>query len=167
MKIVWRVNNMDDSNFKDIVFEWLDKHFGKVGSDVEDVVESETKLVKSVDSEKRMALFVVSEPDVYDLHNTSYTKEEIEKACNNFNTHCNQAAVYHAIDIEKAYIVQSFITPVDFEIEDGRLIKSGTWLQWWKFPEDAEGDLLWGKVKAGEINGVSINAKARIRYEED
>lgn len=160
----------DKEILKGFFHEWLDKNFGGSKEDHKEVVESTETLVKNFDEEKRMALFIVSEPDVYDLHNTSYTTEEIEKACINFNTHCNQAAVYHAIDMEEAYIVQSFVNPVDFTIQkaDGsdKLVKAGTWLQWWKFPENETGELLWSKVKSGELTGVSISARAKIQYEE-
>lgn len=128
-------------------------------------VESETGIVKCVDQEQRRALFVVLEPQsgelTTDLHGDTYTVSEVEKACNSFNTHCMKANLYHMANIKDAIIEQSFISLSDFNTEDGRMIKKGTWLQWWFFPEDNEAsEVLWKSVKSGEINGVSIGARA-------
>lgn len=138
----------------------LTKAFGEPASQAQEV-----EVTKAVDQEKRMAMFVVLEPQegetTTDLHGDTYTEEEIEKACNNFNTHCNTANLFHQVETQKAEIVQSFITPASFKTEDGREIKKGTWLQWWHFPEgDEVSDALWEGVKTGDITGVSIRARA-------
>ncbi len=142
----------------------ITKHFG--GSSQELPEASKVEVTKAVDDEKRMALFVVLEPqsgdETNDLHGDTYTVEEIEKACNNFNTHCNTANIFHQVQTEEATIVQSFITPAEFTTDDGRLIQKGSWLQWFHFPETEVGEFLWQGVKSGEINGVSINAMANV-----
>lgn len=144
------------------LYAFLDKHFGGSNKPVEPDVE----VKKSVQEEQRMALFVVLEPDTYDLHNDIYTADEVEKACNNFNLHCDKANVFHKVETEKAKIAQSFVAPADFTLDTGQEIKKGTWLQWWYFPEDPVGDQLWDMVKSGEINGVSIGASAFVEDEE-
>lgn len=117
-------------------------------------------IIKSVDDEKRLALFVVMSPDDVDAHGDVTTAEEIEKACNNYNTYCNKANLYHMVETDKAQVVQSFINPSEFETEDGRTIKKGAWLQWWHFPKDDEdSEALWKSVKEGKITGVSIGAR--------
>lgn len=140
----------------------IEKHFGSPAKAEEPQVE----ITKALDEEKRMALFVVLEPQdgdtTDDLHGDTYTAEEVEKACNNFNTHCNTANIFHQVETEEAQIVQSFITPASFELDDGRVIKKGAWLQWFYFPETDTGDALWEGVKSGDINGVSINALATV-----
>lgn len=138
--------------------DWFDKFFG--GSQVNK--GSEVEVTKALDDEQRMALFVVLEPDAVDLHQDTYTAVEVEKACNNFNTFCNKANLFHKAQIEDAKIVQSYISPASFTLDDGREIKKGTWLQWWYFPETETGDLLWQGVKDGTINGVSIGALATV-----
>lgn len=134
--------------------------FGDVKTEKE-VVE----VTKSLVDEERMALFVVLEPQegdtTTDKHGDTYTEREIEKACNNFNTHCMKANLFHQVEIEDAKIVQSYITPSAFKTEDGREIKKGSWLQWWHFPEGNEtSDKLWAGVKDGSFNGVSIQGRA-------
>lgn len=141
------------------LYELLEKFFG--GSSKE--VQPEVETTKAVDVEQRRALFVVLEPETVDLHGDIYSAEEIEKACANFNMHCMKANLFHQVEIETAKIEQSFIAPSDFNTDDGRLIKKGTWLQWWWFPEDnEESENLWKAVKSGEICGVSIGCRATV-----
>lgn len=147
--------------FVDALAELIEKHFGGSSSETEAPV---VEVTKSVDQEKRMALFVVLAPqegdETDDLHGDTYTEEEIEKACNNFNTHSGVANLFHLVETEEASIVQSFISPASFTLDSGVEVQKGTWLQWWSFPETELGEELWSAVKSGEINGVSINAMA-------
>lgn len=117
---------------------------------------------KSVNQEERKALFVVLEPDVVDGHGDTYSAQEIEKAMQSFNTHCNKANLGHRVETQDAEIVQSYTTPVDMVIA-GVEVKKGTWLQEWHFPEGNEAsETLWGYVKDGTISGVSIGARAIV-----
>lgn len=142
----------------DKLYELLEKFFG--GSSKEDV---KPEVTKAVDIEQRRALFVVLEPETVDLHGDVYSAEEVEKACINFNTHCMKANLFHQVEIETAKIEQSFIAPCNFDLEDGRTILKGTWLQWWYFPEDnADSEKLWKSVKSGDICGVSIGCRANV-----
>lgn len=148
--------------------ELLNKAFSEDADLSKAYVESDTDIVKSVLEEERRALFVVLEPQegvsTTDLHGDTYTAAEVEKACQNYNTHCMKANLYHMVQIEDAIVEQSFITPASFTMEDGRIIKSGSWLQWWFFPEGNEvSEDIWKAVKAGEITGVSIGAKANYQ----
>lgn len=145
--------------FKDFV----DKHFGETNKPTTPSAE----VTKAVQEEQRMALFVVLEPDTYDLHKDIYSAEEVEKACNNFNMHCDKANLFHCVETENAHIVQSYTAPCDFTLDTGKEIKKGTWLQWWYFPEDEIGDKLWNMVKSGDINGVSIGGRAIIEDIEE
>lgn len=143
---------------KAALIELFDKYFG--GSAQE---SSQVEVTKALNDEKRMAMFVVLEPDSIDLHGDIYTEVEVEKACNNFNTHCQVANIFHQIETQKADIVQSFIAPASFKLDNGVEVKKGTWLQWWHFPEgDETSDALWEGVKSGDINGVSIGAMATV-----
>lgn len=125
--------------------------------------KEEVEITKSLNEEQRLALFVVMSPDEVDSHGDTASEEVIEKACNGFNTHCNQANLFHRVETEAADIVQSFINLTDFTTDDGREIKKGAWLQWWHFPENDEtSDSLWELVKSGEINGISIGARGTV-----
>lgn len=161
----------DKEKITNAFVDFLEKHFGGSQEGEEHaVVESETHVVKSLDEMERRALFVVLEPqndvqDVSDLHGDYYDAETVQKACRSFNKHSMKAGLYHefTVDNELAEIEESFITLHDFETEDGRLIKKGTWLQWWHFPEplDKEDDLIWPDVLSGEFTGVSVECAGR------
>lgn len=143
--------------FVDALAELIEKHFG--GSKVPATLTLE--VTKALDEEDRKALFVVLEPDVVDLHGDTYTAIEVEKACENYNEHCRVANLFHQVETSEAAVVQSFISPADFTLDNGVEVQKGTWLQWWKFPETEVGEELWQRVKSGEINGVSIGAMAQ------
>lgn len=132
---------------------------------------SHTTLTKAVNQEERLALFVAlpvkdENLDEYDLHQDSYSSEEVRKAMLNYNEHCMKAGVYHLYETEDAVVTQSYLAPVDMTIEgaDGeeRLIKSGTWLQEWYFPETEVGNTLWEKVKDGELTGISVQCNCVV-----
>lgn len=117
-----------------------------------------------------MALFVVLEPqddpdNVSDLHGDYYTEEDVWEACKSFNVHCRKANLLHLIETEDIEFIQSYTTPVEFELEclEGTMpIKKGTWLAWVHFPETEVGDVLWQGVKDGEFNGLSIQCQAEV-----
>lgn len=138
--------------------DWLFKAFGDTNTDVAPTVE----VTKALDVEQRRAMFVVLEPDVVDLHGDTYSAEEVEKACANFNLHCMKANLFHRMMTEDAKVEQSFISPATFTTDDGREIKKGTWLTWMTFPETETGEIIWKMVKEGDIVGVSIGALARV-----
>lgn len=149
------------------LFELLEKFFG--GSEKE---QASPEITKALDEENRTALFVVLEPQegffTTDLHADTYDEDEVRKACHNFNSHCMKANLFHRVETESAEIVESYINPANFTLEDGRTIKSGTWLQVWYFPKTNEGEELWKMTKSGQINGVSIGCKVWVEefYEE-
>lgn len=143
--------------------EWVEKHFTGISKDI----SPEMEVRKSVDEEQRMAMFVVLEPDVYDLHNDIYSEDEVWKACNNFNQHCMKANLFHRIETEDMEFVQSFVTPSQFQLDDGRVIKKGTWVAWTYFPETDVGEKLWKGVKDGEFNGLSIQCRAFVEEVTD
>lgn len=159
---------MNKQRIVELFSEMIEKNFG--GSEREAI-----EIVKATNEEQRMAFFVVLEPQegeyTTDLHSDTYTEEEVWKACNNFNTHSMKANIFHKVQTEKASIVQSYVTPAEFQIEDGRTVKKGSWVQWWHFPDDNDvSKALWDGVKSGEINGVSINGAAfveQIKQEEE
>lgn len=143
----------------DGLMDWIDKAFGGSSKEVAPTVE----VTKSVDVEQRRAMFVVLEPDAVDAHGDTYSAEEVEKACINYNTHCNKANLFHRVQTEAFKIEQSFIVPSTFTTDDGREIKKGTWAIWTHFPEDdANSELLWKMVKEGEVQGVSIGGTCKV-----
>lgn len=141
--------------------DFLEKHFG--GSQENHKLD----ITKAVDNEQRRALFVVLEPqnsidDVQDLHDDYYDEVTIEKACIDFNTHCQKAGLFHEIEVDNDLIEieQSFINPSEFTMlnAEGKevVIKKGAWLMSLHFPETNGDDLIWQGVKSGEFNGLSV-----------
>lgn len=159
-------SKVEQQKFKELLNDVIEKYFG--GS--EKVVEPVEQINKSVNEEQRLALFVVLEPqdgdETTDLHGDTYTAAEVEKACHGFNQHCMKANLFHKVETEEAKIVESYIAPVDFQLDD-KLIKKGTWLQSWYFPETEVGELLWKSVKDGTIDGVSIHGRATTEKLDD
>lgn len=136
--------------------EFLEKAVGGTQREVE--LTAEVEVVKSLEEEERMALFVVLEPDAVDLHGDTYSEKEVEKACISYNQHCRKANLYHRVETEDFAIVQSFVTPVGFSDDQGREIKKGTWLAWTKF----ENEELWEEVKKGNFQGLSVGCRATV-----
>lgn len=119
--------------------------------------KQKTKVVKSYNEEKKQALFICMVPDEVDLHGDISSEEEVSKACHNFNQFCRKANLLHLVQTESFSIVESYISPVDFNIDD-KEVKKGTWL----VNIQVHDDDLWELIKSGEINGVSIGAMAKV-----
>jgi hypothetical protein len=150
------------NNIKDKIIQYISSVFDEPSEQTEVSVQASVEITKSLDEEQRTAMFVVLAPDEVDLHGDIYNAEEVEKACHSFSLHCNKANLFHRVETENANIVQNFINPSDFNLDDGRMIKKGSWLQVWYFPETEMGEEIWKAVKQGTINGVSIGATANV-----
>lgn len=110
-----------------------------------------------MEQELMQALFVALAPEVEDLHGHIYSEDEIRKACHDYNTNCMVTNLFHVADTELFDVVESYIAPVDFVVNDTPIIK-GSWLVVVQI-NDPE---LWLELKSGEINGISISAYATI-----
>ena len=117
---------------------------------------------KAVDEELKQATFLVLAPDEVDLHGDIYDADEIRKGCHNFQTHCQKANLFHMMETDLASIVENYIAPSDFYLDD-TFIKKGSWLQVWQ----VEDDDLWDLIKKGEVNGVSIGCMAEYEVLDD
>ncbi len=119
--------------------------------------EESTKVFKSLNTELKQATFVVMVPDEVDLHGDITSEEEVRKACFNFNKNCRQSNLLHMAKTETFEFAESYIAPVDFEI-DSIPVKKGTWLATIQVHDDG----LWELIKDGQINGLSIGAEASV-----
>lgn len=127
---------------------------------VESLFKKEVARIEKATNEiERKALFVVLAPDEVDAHGDTYSAKEIEKGMQNFNRHCMKANLFHMVETQEVEIVQSYTTPVDMYIGE-RLIKKGTWLQEFYFPETEIGEKLWQAVLNDQITGVSVGCSA-------
>jgi len=115
------------------------------------------------DPEKEVRVYgIVSKPEVPDAEGTVISAEEIEQANDLFMREFQTIGLMHAQAItEKVKILQNVIAPVDIEfpLPDGatKLITKGTWYQQ-LFTDDEE---LVGKIRRGEITGLSIGGYAK------
>lgn len=135
--------------------QWLEKHFGSTK-------EGESKdIKKAVDEELKQATFLVlkamSDNSDPDLHGDVYYEEDVLKACHSYNENCMKANLAHLMMVDKgtAYVLESYISPVGFQLDD-QYITKGSWLQVWQFTNDE----LWEDVKKGYWNGLSIQCVA-------
>lgn len=129
--------------------------------------ENKIQVIKSLNEEKKLALFVVLEPQdadgsTSDLHGDWYSAEEVEKACHDFNTQCRKANLYHMLDTTGYEFVESYVLPVEAQVGE-RVVKAGTWLAVIKAKED----WIWNGIKDGTFNGLSIQCNAIVEDMED
>lgn len=143
---------MNKENLLKSFSEFLD-NFGGTKEESPPTIE----VAKSLNEDKRLATFVVLSPDEVDLQGDVYSSEEVEKACYDYNRNCMKANLAHLItvDDDTAFVLESYITPVDMQLDD-QIIKSGTWLQTWKINDDS----VWEGVKNGYWTGLSIQCTA-------
>lgn len=118
------------------------------------------QIFKSLNEDKRLATFVVLEPQdddgtTTDLHGDWYSAETVEDACYNFNMLCKQANLLHQIQTTVFEFVESYITQADMDV-NGVHIKKGTWLATIKVEKSDFGDEIWEGIKSGDLNGLSV-----------
>lgn len=121
-------------------------------------------ITKALDNEKRLATFVVLEPQeddgtTTDLHGDYYDEETILDACIQFNKSLNQrkGKLLHMIETEGYSFVESYVTLADMEV-NGQVIKKGTWIQ----TIYAEADWIWEGIKDGTFNGLSVECMGDV-----
>lgn len=119
-------------------------------------------IIKSKDSKLKQALFVVMVPDEEDLHGDITSKEEVIKACHNFNKFCRKSNLFHLEETTAFDIVESYVSIVDIQVGE-QLVKSGTWLAMLQVNDDD----LWNDIESGEVAGLSIGALATVETIKD
>jgi hypothetical protein len=119
-----------------------------------------------VDDSKRLVVGVVLEPDLVDAQNDTIPADVIETAAHDYLANYNKATelgiqhdTFGDIGVE---LVESYIAPVDFEI-NGVTIKKGTWVM----VVHVSSDDVWLKVLSGEITGFSIGGTATVPADTD
>lgn len=106
--------------------------------------------------EERTVLGIVLEPETTDGQGDIYNEEVIRFSAHKFMEEFqNMGLMHEEIRNDEIKILESFLAPVDFEIE-GQMIKKGTWLMRARIIADN----LWKSVKAGELTGFSIGGLA-------
>jgi hypothetical protein len=126
---------------------------------------SNTDLAKSVDEDKRIFTSIVLKANQYDNdgENQDYWSEDvIEKAAWDFMENCQKHDIQHMIDTDDIFVVESYISPVDFPMGDGEVNK-GDWVMSVKILDND----LWDMCKEGIFKGFSVGCSALVEEEDD
>lgn len=138
----------------------VEKEAGDMADEYKAEFVSEAVIAK-VDKEKRVVTGVVLEPDEVDAQGDTIDIEAIERAAYKFLAQYNRETklgVLHTIFGENGIdLVESWTAKTDFKLGDESISK-GTWLMSVKVLDD----VLWKKVKKGEITGFSIGGVATV-----
>lgn len=107
--------------------------------------------------EERFVLGIVLEPEVVDGQGDIYSAAEIKATAYEYMRNFRNVGLMHKGLVNgKVFLVQSFLAPTDMEVE-GTKIRKGTWLIGLEVPDDE----LWGKIKSGDLTGLSIGGFAK------
>lgn len=119
-------------------------------------------ITKAVNEELKQVTYIAMIPDSVDLHGDYTSEEEVRKAKESFNRSNMQANLFHVAMTDKFSVIESYLAPVDFSLDD-KLVKKGTWLMTLQVNDDD----VWTLIKSGEINGISIGALASVETIEE
>jgi len=121
--------------------------------------EVEFQVLKQED-EQRTVLGIVLEPEEIDAQEDIYSEDEITQTAWRFMERYQQFGLMHKEILQSILPLESFIAPVDFEI-DGQFVKKGTWLLRVRVLDDE----IWQDVRSGRLTGFSIGGSALRRIE--
>jgi len=125
---------------------------------------------KSLNTEKRLATFLVLEPQdpngtTSDLHGDWYDEDMVEESCYNFNRFCkSKANVLHVVSTDGYEFVESYITKSDSYIGDV-FIKKGTWLATIFVKQGY--DWIWEGILDGTFDGLSVQCTGHVIHMEE
>lgn len=136
-------------------------------------VSKSSVIQKSLNQEKRLATFIVLEPQdsdlsTTDLHEDWYDEETILDACIEFNKSLNlrKGSLMHMVETEGYFFIESYIVPVDVTIGE-QFIKKGTWLQTIMVKDEPQYDWIWEGIKKGRFNGLSVECTGIVEDIEE
>jgi DNA adenine methylase len=121
--------------------------------------------IYKISEEKRQILGCVLIPEVPDAQNDIISEDEIANAAHEFmidyRKQQSEMGLMHKSTTSKIVILESFIAPVDMEINSNRIIK-GSWLIKVKINDNQ----IWQDVKSGKLLGFSIGGNGKRIPEE-
>lgn len=115
----------------------------------EDREVGRAKISKS-DAPRQIVYGVVLEPGTFDAQNDTMTVDEIEKTAHAYLVRSRVVGDSHSRRAP-ANVVESFIAPVDFELDAEKVLK-GSWVMGVKVADQK----LWGGVENGDYTGFSV-----------
>jgi hypothetical protein len=108
------------------------------------------------EEDEQYVLGVVLEPETEDAQGDIYSADEIRKSAYTFMENFGDMGLQHnGIVNDQIKILETYIAPMDFEIE-GQKIQKGTWMLGARIVDD----VLWQDVKKGTLTGWSIGGSA-------
>lgn len=117
--------------------------------------------ILKADEEQRLVTGIVLQPETTDAQGDIYDEDVIKTAAHDYMRSYNSGNVvgYMHKDMNRSLdLVESWVAPVDMELE-GKEIKKGTWMMT-VYVADAD---AWDKVKKGQITGFSIGGVAKVQ----
>lgn len=128
------------------------KPFAIIKEEGKEALQKDIRIAKA-DKAKQIVYGLVYEPDEADAHGDTMTVDEIEKAAHGFMERQNTYNIdkQHDLDVDKGYVVESYIAPVDMELGDQE-IKKGSWVAGVKVTNTD----TWEQIEKGEITGFSM-----------
>jgi len=128
----------------------------------EKVIGFELKIEKQHNEELMQVTYVAMLPDSTDLTGDYTSAEDVRKAMESFNKSAMRANLFHRLMTDKFHVVESYIAPTDFVLNDIP-VKKGTWLMTLQVNDEK----VWKMIKSGDINGISIGAMAKVETIKD
>lgn len=126
------------------------------GSSAEPRMKFRVPIIKK--TAQRIVFGEVLVPDTVDAQGHIYSELEVEKAAHYWMKEFQQLGEMHTkmLADKQSTVLESYVAPVDFEVDGGTLVKKGTWL----LKLYVDNDDLWDKVSSGEYTGFSIQGLA-------
>ncbi len=106
--------------------------------------------------DKRLVTGIVYEPDTIDLQDDYATADEIQEAAHDYMAEAQVVKAMHEGKPLSIDVVESYIAPLHFNLDDGQLVKKGSWVVVLKVNDEE----VWKKVKTGEFTGLSMGGHA-------
>lgn len=118
--------------------------------------------IVKADDDQRLATGIVLQPEVVDAQGDIISAQVIRQAAHNFLALYNkktQLGLQHELmKPDGVELVESWIAPVDMLLNN-RMIKAGTWMMTVR----VKNDVLWTKIKTGQLGGFSIGGVAKVQ----
>ncbi|HDR7532984.1 TPA: hypothetical protein QCX69_004200 [Bacillus anthracis] len=143
------------------------KKFFLTKSEQEPTFEKEVRIIKGEDEEQKLVYGIVyspgsaGDPSTHDAHGDFMTAEEIEKSAHNFIAKYRNIDTQHDFNAGAGEVVESYVAPVDMEI-NGETITKGTWVLVTKATDE-----IWKDIKDGKMTGYSLAGVAETEVIEE
>ncbi|MCL5942743.1 MAG: XkdF-like putative serine protease domain-containing protein [Actinobacteria bacterium] len=122
--------------------------------------------VQKANGARRITYGVVLEPDTEDLQGDVMKAEDIELSAHAWMAESQAGGEMHAAIVKDACVVESFLAPVDFEVETSggsETVKKGSWVLAMRWPHE-----VWERIEKGELTGYSVGGQGvRIPLDEE